>query len=88
MKSRFTYEAEYEPEDINKLFDVGVILGKKLWKLVTEGINEDEESSEDTTGNKEELTERVKQIDTRIDGIEAALKEIKEAIDSKKASKK
>ena len=89
MKTGFTYSAEFEPEDIVKLFDVGVIIGKKVMKLVTEGFDVDEESAEEPeeNGDKKDLITRVKDIDTRIDGLEAMLKEVKEAA-VKKASKK
>lgn len=89
MKTRFSYEAEFEPEDINKLFDVGVILGKKIINLITDGFDTDEESEEEPEKNedKKDLITRVKDIDTRIDGLEAMLKEVKEAV-KKTSSKK
>lgn len=97
MKTSFTYSTEFEPEDINKLFDVGVILGKKVVKLITEGFDEDEESEEESeeNGDKKDLITRVKDIDTRvkdidtrIDGLEAMIKEVKEAVTKKTSSKK
>lgn len=89
MKTKFSYEAEFEPEDINKLFDVGIILGKKVMKLITEGFDTDEESDEEPEENdKKDLITRVKDIDTRIDGLEAMLKEVKEAATKKTSSKK
>ena len=89
MKTSFTYNAEFEPEDINKLFDVGIILGKKVMKLITEGFDTDEESEEESEENdKKDLITRVKDIDTRIDGLEAMLKEVKEAATKKTSSKK
>ena len=90
MKTKFSYEAEFEPEDINKLFDVGIILGKKVMKLITEGFDTDEESEEESeeNGDKKDLITRVKDIDTRIDGLEAMLKEVKEAVTKKTSSKK
>ena len=89
MKTSFTYSAEFEPEDINKLFDVGIILGKKVVKLITEGFDEDEESEEESeeNGDKKDLITRVKDIDTRIDGLEAMIKEVKEATVKKASSK-
>ena len=89
MKTKFSYEAEFEPEDINKLFDVGIILGKKVMKLITEGFDTDEESEEESEENdKKDLITRVKDIDTRIDGLEAMLKGVKEAATKKTSSKK
>lgn len=88
MKTKFSYEAEFEPEDINKLFDVGVILGKKIIKLITEDFDSDEESEEEPEENdKKDLITRVKDIDTRIDGLEAMIKEVKEATVKKTSSK-
>ena len=89
MKTKFSYETEFEPEDMIKLFDVGVILGKKVMKLITEGFDTDEESDEEPEENdKKDLITRVKDIDTRIDGLEAMLKEVKEAATKKTSSKK
>ena len=89
MKTSFTYNAEFEPEDMIKLFDVGIILGKKVMKLITEGFDTDEESEEESEENdKKDLITRVKDIDTRIDGLEAMLKGVKEAATKKTSSKK
>ena len=90
MKTSFTYNAEFEPEDMIKLFDVGIILGKKVMKLITEGFDTDEESEEEPeeNGDKKDLITRVKDIDTRIDGLEAMLKELKETATKKTSSKK
>lgn len=89
MKTKFSYEAEFEPEDINKLFDVGIILGKKVMKLITEGFDTDEESDEESEENdKKDLITRIKDIDTRIDGLEAMLKELKETAVKKPSVKK
>ena len=90
MKTSFTYSAEFEPEDMIKLFDVGVILGKKVMKLITEGFDTDEESEEESeeNGDKKDLITRVKDIDTRIDGLEAMIKELKEAAVKKTSLKK
>lgn len=90
MKTKFSYETEFEPEDMIKLFDVGIILGKKVVKLITDGFDTDEESEEEPeeNGDKKDLITRVKDIDTRIDGLEAMLKEIKETAVKKPSVKK
>lgn len=70
---KISYDVEFEAEDIEKLVD----LGFKTFDRIKKGF--DDAMSE---RNDEEIKEKLDQVDTKIDGLEAQIKDFKE-VDTK-----
>lgn len=70
---KVSYNVEFEAEDIAKLVD----LGFKTYDKIKKGI-EDEMSESDS----EEIKDKLGQLDTKLDGLEAQIKDFKE-VDTK-----
>ena len=75
---KIEYKADFQPEDIVKLFEAGMTIAKKIMGL----YNEETQKTQ-----TKEIKEQVDQIDTKIDGLEAEIKDFKEVI-TKTSNKK
>lgn len=68
---KISYSAEFEPKDIVDLFDAGMTIANKIMGL----YNEETQKTE-----TQEIKEKVGHIDTKIDGLEAQIKDFREVI--------